>query len=277
MISLLFLLALWAPPLLTVKPVDKAWSTLEDGVEDKSVEKRTSAVHALGVIAGSPRAQSLAEKALTDFSPEVRVEAADALAGMRATSAKPKLRDALNDRDAKVVVAAANALYTFKDPIAYQVYYAMLTGERKSTNGLVQTQLEMLRDRKSLTKIAFEAGIGFIPFAGMGWDAWKTISHDDSSIVEAAAAEKLASDSDPKSAEALVGACSDKKWRIRAAAANAIAKRGDSKLLDALIPLMLDENDNVRFEAAAAVLRLDAMKAPRKRGMRASGSGTAAR
>ena len=96
--------------LLTVKPVDKAWSILEEGVENKSIEKRSIAVHALGIITGNRHAQSLAEKALTDISPEVRLEAADALAAMRASSSKPKLRDALNDKDVKVVIAAANAL-----------------------------------------------------------------------------------------------------------------------------------------------------------------------
>ena len=74
--------------------------------------------------------------------------------------------------------------------------------------------------------------------------------------MRAAAAEKLARDRDPDTAEALKRTASDDKWLVRAAVIDAIAKRGDPDLLSALWPLLNDDNDTVQFTAAAAIIRL---------------------
>ena len=175
---------------------------------------------------------------------------------MGAISARPKLRNQLNDNETRVVLAAANSLYLLKDPAAYDVFYALLTGERKSSAGVVETQLDRLKNRREMERLAFETGIGFVPFGSMGYEAWKTVTHDDATPVRVAAAAKLAHDPDPKSGEALAESCTDSKWQIRAASAEAIANRGDPALLQALITLLSDGNDTVRSEAAAAVIRL---------------------
>jgi HEAT repeat protein len=155
-----------------------------------------------------------------------------------------------------VVFAAASALYTLGDPRAYEIYYAVLTGERKSGQSLVESQMKMLKDPKAMAQIGVEAGLGFIPFAGIGLSVFKTATKDDTSPVRAAAAQKLIRDSDPKSAAALMESASDKKWLVRAAVVDAIAKRGDPALLEAVWPLLSDENETVRFSAAGAILRL---------------------
>src|SRR5581483_3214540 len=157
--------------------------------------------------------------------------------------------------DLKVVVSAANSLYLFKNPAAYDIYYALLTGERKGP-GLLQSQLDTLKDKKQMEKLMFEAGIGFVPFGGMGMEAWKTITRDDNSPIRAAAAEKLATDPDPATAQALGRACADSKSSVREAAVEAIAKRGDPKLLGSVGPLLYDRSDVVRFEASATIIRL---------------------
>ena len=249
------------------KPVDRAWAVLEEGVSSGSADKRAKAVHALGLLASNQKAQQMAEKALSDNNPEVRVEGANALGQMNAMSARSRLEQTLGDKDVKVVIAAANSLYILKDPAAYEVYYTLLTGERKGTPGLLQTQLDTLKNRKALEQLAFETGIGFVPFGGMTYQAWKTVMHDGDSPVRAAAAEKLATDPDPKTTVALSRACADKKWRVRAAVVDAIAKRNDPALLDSIVSLMWDENDTVRYKAAAAVLHLSAptVGPPRKR------------
>jgi HEAT repeat protein len=265
MLVYIVILTLTTASLAHGSSIDRAWSILEEGAGDKSSYKRASAIHALALLIANHRAQEMAEKALGDPSANVRVEAATSLGQMGATSSRGKLRAALSDREVKVVIAATNALYTLKDPIAYDVYYALLTGERKSSNGLLQSELNTLKDRKAAEKLALETGIGFVPFGGMGWEAWKTVTHDDTSPVRAAAAEKLARDPDPKSTEALAQACSDRKWRVRAAAVNAIAKRGDPGMLDSLHPLLFDSNDTVRFDAAAAVVHLSLVAENRRR------------
>lgn len=236
---------------------DSAWNILNDGLTDKSSDKRAKATQALGLLPLDSKGPQLALKALkTDPNSDVRAQGATALGEMHAISAAPQLKEAFNDTDIKVVLAAANALYTFKDPAAYEVYYAILTGKRKSSDGLIKSQLDMLKDKKQLEKLAFEAGIGFVPFGGMSWQAIQTITHNDGSSVMALAAERLGTDPDPKSAEALRQACYDSKWAVRLAAVQAIAKRGDPALVHAVGPLLYDNNDSVRFSAAATVIRL---------------------
>ena len=210
----------------------------------------------MGLITNSPKAQQMALKAMADPKPEVQAAAVEALGRMGAKSAAPKLIEAIKSKDTVVVFAAANALYTLGDPAAYEVYYAVLMGERKSGQGLVESQMKMLKDPKAMAQIGFEAGIGFIPFAGLGLSVVKSATKDDTSPVRAAAAQKLIRDADPRTAEALVQSAGDKKWLVRAAVVDAIAKRGDPALLKAVWPLLTDSNDTVRFTAAAAILRL---------------------
>jgi len=261
MLPLLLLLAFPAAAPDTPSPSQQAWTILKDGAADKSGAKRAKAVHSLGLIADR-QAQSMAEEALADLDKEVRSEAAIALGRMRALPSRPKLRACLDDKEVQVVLACTNSLYLLKDPIAFEVYYALLTEERKSSGGLVQSQLDTLHDRRQLEKLAFETGIGFVPFGGMGWQAIKTIAHDDASPVRALAAERLATDPDPKSAKALADYLADKKARVREAVVEAIARRGDSALLKAVIPLLDDENEGVRFDAAATVIRLSQRRLP---------------
>jgi HEAT repeat protein len=260
---LLMLAALGASPASAVL-TDTAWVILEEAARDKSADKRAKAAHGLGLLPKNKKAEEILEKALLDENLHVRVAAAKALGQMGAASARPKLRQALNDSEVEVVIAAANSLYLLKDPAAYEVYYALLTGARKSSEGLLHTQLHVLKDRRSMEKLAFETAIGFVPFGGMGYEAWKTVTKDDTSAVRAAAAERLAKDPDPKSGRALADACSDKKWQVRLAAVDAVAERGDPALMDALPPLLDDGSDSVKYDAAAAILRLKGYRPARR-------------
>src|SRR5712692_3140770 len=70
--------------------------------------------------------------ALKDEKPQVRVAAAAALGSMSAVNAKEQLKEALDDSEPSVALAAANSLLTLKDDSAYEVYYAVLTGEKRS-------------------------------------------------------------------------------------------------------------------------------------------------
>lgn len=256
MLVLAFLALLAGDLPASVSSVDQAWTILKDAAESKNSDKRVKALEALALLPANHRAEEMAIKALSDPSANVRAAAASTLGQMGDSAARPKLRDALNDKEIKVVIAAGNALYALKDPAAYNLYYALLTGDRKSSDGLVHSELNTLKTRSEIERLAFETGLGFVPFGGMGWEAWKTVTKDDTSPVRAAAAEKLAHDPDPNTATALANACSDRKWRVRAAAATAISKRGDPAFLSSLEPLLTDGNNTVRFDAAAAVIRL---------------------
>lgn len=234
----------------------KAWDILNKAASDSSVQKRAQSVAVLGLIKKNSQAQALAEKALKDNKPEVRSAGAEALGRMQATGSVPQLKAALKDQDVGVVVAAAHSLYVLKQEIAYEVYFAILTGERKSGQGLVAEQKKMLSDPKKMAQFGFEQGIGFIPFAGLGYGVLKAASKDDVSPVRAAAAKILASDRDPRAGEALVKAASDKSWIVRAAALDAIANRGDPALVTQIVPQLDDEKDVVQYVAAAAIIQL---------------------
>ena len=251
------LLALAGAVLLPAQtPVDRSWSVLENGIGDKSEGTRAKAVRSLGLITRNAKAQQLAEKALSDEKASVQAAGAAALGQMGAKSAIPKLLEAVKGKESEVVFAAANSLYILGDPRAYEVYYAVLTGQRKSGEGLVDAQMKMLKDPKALAMMGFEQGISFIPFAGIGYQVFKTVTKDDTSPVRAAATQKLVRDTDPKTSDALMAAASDPKWLVRAAVVETIAKRGDPALLKAMWPLLNDKNEVVKFGAAATIVRL---------------------
>jgi len=257
----LLLILCWSLLVQAQAPVDKAWNILKQGAADKDAEKRVKTFRALALAVQNQTAQQMAESALADEKPNVRSAAASALGQMGAKSAVPRLVQMVKaDKDAGVVFAATDALFRLGDPAAYQVYYAVLLGEKKTGGGLVESQMKMLKDPKAMEKMGFEVGIGFIPYAGAGYGVLKAVSKDDASPVRAAAAMKLALDPDPKSGEALAKSAADSKWVVRAAVVDAIAKRGDPSLLKSVVPLLDDDNDTVKFSAAAAVIRLSAAK-----------------
>jgi len=238
-------------------PKAEAWTILYNGVGNSSYEKRAKAVQVLGLIKDDAEAEKLAVKALGDERPEVRAAAAAALGDIGTKSAAPELYKMFHDTDITVIMAAARSLLDLGDNRGYNVYYAILTGETKTGTGLLDQQKKMLKDPQKLAQFGFEQGIGFIPFAGIGWSAIKMIRKDDTSPILAASAITLAADPDPKSGDALVNAAEGQKsWIVRAAALNAIAKRGDPKLIKAAEEGLQDEKEEVQYSAAATVIRL---------------------
>lgn len=240
-----------------LSPKVHAWTILDDGMASSSYEKRAKAAQALGLIKGDPEAERLALKALADERAEVRASGAAALGDIGDKSAIPELEKRFQDKDVQVILASARALLDLGDKRGYNVYYAILTGETKTGTGLLEEQKKMLKDPQKLAQFGFEQGIGFIPFAGIGWSAFKMLRKDDTSPILAASAMTLATDPDPKSAAALMNAAEQQKsWIVRAAALNALAKRGDPRYIKAAEECLTDEKDEVQYSAAAAVIHL---------------------
>lgn len=236
---------------------EKAWAMFEVAAKSKSTGERAIGIRALGLLRDNVRARELAENALSDPKPEVRVAAATALGQMQATKSIPKLQKSLSDRKLAVVMAAAHSLRDLKDnSSAYGVYYDVLTGRRKSGEGLIKEQLDTLHNPRELAKIGLEEGIGYVPFAGIGWDAWRYMHKKNPNPVRAVAASFLAHDPDPATGVALAEAIHDKDWIVRAAAIEAIAERGDPSLEAKVELSFFDANAHVRYTAAAAVIRL---------------------
>jgi HEAT repeat protein len=238
-------------------PAERAWLILQDGLNGKRAGQRANAVHALRILVHNSTAQALVEQALTDPDPKVKAAAARALGPMEAVSSEPKLKALLNDKEPFVVLASAHSLFLLGDRAeVYDIDYEVLSGERKSADGFVASQISELRDPKAVAAMGLETGIGFMPFGGEAYEVYKRVRKDDVTPVRVAAAKELIADRDPKVDAALTKACSDRKWSVRAAAVYSIAKRDNPSLLNVITRAMDDKNEIVRFEAAAAVLRL---------------------
>jgi len=249
-----------ATPKARKNPKAEAWQILGDACTGNRTITRALAIRALGLMPNDAKALRLAEKALTDDQPDVRTAAATALGDMKSRSSIPKLKEALNDDDPEVALAAAHGLTEMRDESAYEVYYEVLTGQRKAGKGLVASQTAILKDPKKMALLGFEQGIGFVPFADIGWVAFRTMTKDDTSPIRAAAAKVLVRDPDPAVTKALADAADDKSWLVRAAALEALAQRGDPAVLDTVGLHMSDKREAVRYTAAAAVLRLASIK-----------------
>jgi hypothetical protein len=120
------------------------------------------------------------------------------------------LKKVLDDDDPSVALAAVHARDLMHDDSAYEVYYEVLTGQRKAGKGLIASETSILKDPTKMAELGFEQGIGFVSFAGVGWVEVKTITKDDTSPVRAAATEVLAKDPDPAATKTLAAAAGDK-------------------------------------------------------------------
>jgi len=234
------------------------WPLLETGLQQKSSGQRLAAVRVLGLIPDDPHAAELAQKALKDPNSSVRAAAATALGKMHASAADASLKQALNDKNLSVVMAAAHALRLLNDPACYDVYYEVFTGERKNDSGMIAQEMKVLHDPKEVAEMGFSEGIGYAPFAGIGWGAFETIMKDRKKGVAAKAAliSDLATDPDARTGRLLLTASVNQNWVLRVAALEAIAKRGDPTLLSEIRPRLFDHKPEVRYTAAATVLHL---------------------
>ncbi len=248
---------------------DQAWTILQAGADNNSTNQRIAAMRVLQLIPHDAKAVSVAEKGLQDKEAEVRGAAALSLGAMASKSAIPALvAAAKTDKDGAVVLAAARALIQLGDERGYSVYYAVLTGQRKTGDSLVggeEKQLnDLLRDPKQMEQMAFEQGMGFVPFGGIGLQAFNVIhsSEEKGPILKATSIKILAKDPDPRTKKALVAATADTHWLVRASAFDALARRGDPAVLPDLAAGFKDDKDEVKLTAAAAVVYLSSLTKP---------------
>jgi HEAT repeat protein len=242
------------PPM---SPRDRSWEALSEGLKEEKSSNRLEAVKALSLVSGERRAIRYAIRALQDKNSNVRTAAAATLGDLRATTAIPDLKEALGDKNISVVLAATHSLFLLKDKSAYAIYYAILMGDKKASEGMVQAQLDRLKDPKQVAMMGVEEGLGFVPFGGMGVGAYKAISKHDNSPVRAAAARFLAEDPDSISEDALVQtALADKNQIVRQAALDALAQRRNPKCIEMLMKNLDDDKDVIRYRTAAVIIHL---------------------
>jgi HEAT repeat protein len=236
---------------------EKAWLILQTGLHSKKAAQREEAVKALSLLEGNRQAIRFTLRAMRDKNPRVRAAAASTLGELHATATLPVLRAAISDKDASVMLAATHALFVLKDPMAYEIYYAILMGDKKTSAGMIQSQVERLKDPKQVAQMGLQEGIGFVPYAGMGYEAYRQLMKHDSSPVRAAAARYLALDPDSISEDALIQvAVADKHIVVRQAALDALAQKSDPKCIHRLAINLDDDKSAVRYRTAATIIRL---------------------
>jgi HEAT repeat protein len=118
-----------ATPKAPKAPKEEAWQILDTACTGDKTSGRATAIRVLGLVPNDTKALKLAEKALNDDKSEVRSAAAAALGDMKSRTSIPKLREALDDKDPAVALAAAHSLELMHDDSAYEVYYEVLTGQ----------------------------------------------------------------------------------------------------------------------------------------------------
>jgi HEAT repeat protein len=236
---------------------EQAWTVLNEGLRHERASHRTIAVQALSLMSRNRTAERLALRALDDKDPKVRAAAATTLGQLKVVAAIPALRKALEDEQIAVVLSATHSLYLLKDKKAYDIYYAILMKDRKTSDGLLQSQLDRLKDPKQMMELGIQEGIGFVPFGGMGYEAVRELRKRGDSSARAASARFLAHDPDQISEDALMQtALADSSEEVRLAALDALAERGDPRCIERLARNLGEDKSAVRYRTAAVVLHL---------------------
>ncbi len=241
---------------------DLAWRVLWLGLRHPKANQRVEAVKALSLMQGNRRAAAFAMRALNDPDPKVRAAAAATLGDLHVTAAASALRALLSDKEPAVMLSATYALFLLKDAAAYEIYYAVLMGDKKTSAGLIQAQVDRLKDPKQVVEMGLQEGMGFVPFGGMGYEAYRMLLKHDNSPVRATAARYLALDPDPVTEDALIQtALADKKAIVRQAALDALAQRGDSRCIERLAQNLHEKIYAVRYRTAATIIHVGGVRA----------------
>jgi len=248
---------------LAQTPGEQAWEILKTGISSTKSDTRANTARALALVTNDAKVVELLDQALEDKDADVRSAAATSLGTLKAKSSIPKMIEiAKKETDGDVVMAIAKALTEMGQEKGYEVFYAVVTGERKSGQGLMASQEKMMTDTlknpKAMANVAFQQGMGFVPFGGVALGAFQAVRANgkNQALVKAAAVKTLGHDPDPRSTKAIVGATTDKEWIVRAAAFDALARRGDSAVVPDIMNGLSDKEDVVQLTAAAAIMHL---------------------
>jgi HEAT repeat protein len=246
--------------LLGVTPDERAWQTLQRGLEDGNPAKRITAVFALSVVKPQPRPVKMVESMLQDKDFGVRQAACATLGEIRARTSIPLLRAALEDRAPEVVFAAAKALYSMGDATGRDVLTEILLGDQKGASGFVSSSLRdaklKLHDPKALLLVGVNQAAALLGPFGAGVPIAEQLLKDGQASGKTIAALLLVTDSSVESRDAFRLALNDRNWTVRVAATRAIALRGIREFYADMASLLDDKREEVTYAAAAAMIRL---------------------
>ena len=133
---------------------------------------------------------------------------------------------------------------------------------------MVAQEMKVFHDPKQVAEMGIGEGIGFVPFAGIGWQAVQTIMKDKKkgTAAKAALVSALATDPDPRTDLLLVKTTQNPAWVLRVASLEAIAKRGNPALLQEIEGTLNDSRNEVKYTAAAVIIRLNGIAEAQEEG-----------
>ncbi|MDP9169320.1 MAG: HEAT repeat domain-containing protein [Acidobacteriota bacterium] len=266
----LLVVLLLVPALVFGQNRDRAQALLESSLKDKNPDTRKHAVQALGLASPNEPWLSELDSMLEDKDVEVQLAAVTSLVDLRNKRTVPALRKALDGNVPEVRFAAAKALWTLNDPAGREALVSVLSGETKTSSGLIARQkrdaIRMLHTPRTMFIFALKQGASMAPVPGLGAgvSSLQGILSDPGVSGRAATALLLSADRSPEVLQALREALTDSDWSVRAAAVHALALRNDPALESDLLPLLDDRKEAVRVRAAAAFLRLESIKAGKR-------------
>lgn len=243
-----------------------AWELLSDAsLRAQNPDHRRQAVAAIASIGAEPQAvQTLVQVLQTDQDPMVRQAAASALGEMKAVSAAPALKNALNEQADEVAFAAAKALWDMGDPSGKDTFVEILTRERKDSQGFMGGKMsEAKRTMRDPKKLAFlgarEASGAFLGPVSMGITMAHDAMKDGGASGRAIAADYMSKDCDARSIQLLEWSLNeDGNWLVKAAAARGLGKCGDTQAIPMLQKYLDSSHEPLKYQAAAAIVRLSA-------------------
>ncbi len=244
-----------------------AWGLLNDAATSDKFRDRSDAISALTIIPRDSKSIVMVSHALNDREENIRTLAATSLGDMKARSAIPRLKDALDDKSPQVSFAAAQALWKMGDRSGRGIFYDVLIGERKVKPGPIKEKIQQARmdmhDPKALALIGVnEASGAFLGPFSMGVSMIEEYAKNSGTSVQALCAQLLSTDDSPYTLQQLKLALVDSNWAVRAAAARSLAKLNVRSSLPKLIDMMNnDKSQPARLSAAAAVVQLSGGRA----------------
>lgn len=247
---------------------EQAWQMLDAAAISENVRIRTDVIAALSSMEGDEKAIHLVENGLDDRHSQVRRISASSLGTMQASEAIPHLRQAMNDKNAGVSFAAAEALWRMGKQDGAPIFYAVLLGDHQVEPGFITSHVNdawnELHDPTALANIGIAEASGALlgPFSE-GVTLARELARDRGAKARALSATLLGEHPNPDSEKILGDMLHDKNLAVQVSVARALGGFGDTALIDRLAPLLREKGlplfkhpDAVHFMAAAAIIRL---------------------
>lgn len=247
---------------------DQSWQMLDTAAISENVRIRTDVIAALSSMEGDEKAIHLIENGLDDRHSQVRRISASSLGTMHATEAIPHLKQAMNDKNAGVSFAAAEALWKMGNQDGAPIFYAVLLGNHQVEPGFITSHVNdawnELHDPTALADIGIGEASGALlgPFSE-GVTLARELAKDRGAKARALSATLLGEHPNPGSEKILQDMLNDRNLAVQVSVAKALGGFGDPVLIERIAPLLGERGeplfkraDAVRFMAAAAIIRL---------------------